>query len=245
VQDTEYYNLAAMEYTHWWHVGMADIAADLLRQLPHESNKWILDAGCGTGRALRWLTEFGRVCGLDRHPLAMQFAGRHGNRQLVQADVAALPFRDESVAILTAFDVLYHRDVADDQAALQEFARVLRPGGWLVLRLPAYDWLRGAHDAVVHTRHRYTRWEVRRKLVGAGFEPTRVTYANTLLLGPAILWRSLQRRGGRGPASDVRQSPAWVSLALRTVLHVERLWLRLFNLPVGLSVLAVAQKAGA
>lgn len=238
MQNSEYHNLAALERTHWWHTGMAAIAADWLRRLPREPGCRILDAGCGTGGARRWLAEFGHVYGLDRHPLAGQLAGR----QLTRADVGALPFGDGSFSIVTAFDVLYHRDVPDDEAALRECARVLRPGGWLVVRLPAYDWLRGAHDGVVQTRHRYTRWELRRKLVAAGFEPTRVTYANTLLLGPAIMWRGCQRFGNWRPASDVRPAPAWVNLLLQAVLQLERTWLRLFNLPVGLSVLALARK---
>ena len=238
MHDSEYHNLAVTENTHWWHTGMAAIAADWLRRLPHEPDGRILDVGCGTGGALRWLPEFGRVCGLDRHLLAGQLAGR----QFLRADAGALPFRDKSFAILTAFDVVYHRDIADDQAVLQEFARVLQPGGWLLLRLPAYNWLRGAHDDVVHTRHRYTRWEMRRKLVTAGFEPTRVTYANTLLLAPAILWRCFQRCIDWRTASDVRQLPAWVNLGLRALLHLERVWLRLFNLPAGLSVLTLARK---
>ena len=242
MHDAEYHNLAAVEHTHWWHVGMAAIAADWLRRLPRQPAGRVLDVGCGTGGALPWLGEFGRVAGLERHPLAVRLAARHAGRQLVCADVGALPFRDASFAILTAFDVLYHRDVADDGVALQELVRVLQPGGWLVLRLPAYDWLRGAHDDMVQTRHRYTRWEVRRKLAAAGLEPVRVTYANTLLLGPAILWRTFQYFADRRTASDVRPSPAWVSRTLRTVLQLERGWLRLFNLPVGLSVLALAQK---
>ena len=86
---------------------------------------------------------------------------------------------------------------------------------------------------------------MRRKLVAAGFEPARVTYANTLLLLPVVLWRGFQRVAGRQMASDVRQLPVWLTLPLRTVLQLERGWLRVFNLPVGLSVLALARKEGA
>ena len=245
MHDAEYDNLAAAEPTHWWYLGMAAIAADWLRRLPREPAGRILDVGCGTGGALRWLAKFGRVAGLDRHPRAIQLAGRHGNRHLVRADVGALPFRPASYSILTAFDILYHRDVADDGAALREFARVLQPGGWLMLRVPAHDWLRGAHDEAVHTRHRYTCWEVRRKLIAAGFEPVRITYINAFLLAPVILWRTVQRWAGWRMASDVRQSPAWLSLLLQAVLNLERVWLGRFNLPMGLSVLALARKGGA
>ena len=244
MHDSEYHNLAALEQIHWWHVSMAAIAVDWLRGLPCEPGQRILDVGCGTGGALQWLTEFGHVCGLDCHPLALRLAGRHGKREFVQADVGALPFREGSVSILTAFDVLYHRAVVDDGAALEEFRRVLRPGGWLLLRVPAHDWLRGVHDDAVHTRHRYTRREVRDKLIRAGFLPVRVSYVNALLLVPAIGWRSCQRRAGGCSQSDVRRSSLWMNGLLKAVLRLERAGLRRFDLPLGLSVLALARSEG-
>ena len=243
MQLAEYHNLAAVEHTHWWHTGMAAIAADWLRRLPGDPTcTRVLDAGCGTGGALRWLGEFGSVWGAERHPLAIDLAAQSMGRKVIRADVAALPFRSGRFSILTALDVLYHRDIVDDVAVLREFARVLKPGGWLLVRVPAYNWLRGAHDEAVQTRQRYTRGEVRHKLVCAGFNPIRLTYINTLLFMPAVIWRTCQRLIGRQPASDVRQSPAWINRLLAVVLRLECEWLRTTNLPVGLSVLALAQK---
>ncbi|MEI8063333.1 MAG: class I SAM-dependent methyltransferase [Verrucomicrobiota bacterium] len=240
MQDAEYHNLATLEQTHWWHVGMATIAADWLRRLPHKPGGYILDAGCGTGGAMQWLAEFGRVCGLDRHPLAVQLAGQHNRHQLVQADVGAVPFAAGSFSILTAFDVLYHLAVGNDEVVLRECARVLRPGGWLLVRVPAWDWLRGAHDAAVHTRHRYSRQELRRKLTAAGFQPVRITYTNAALLVPAVAWRLWQRH--QPAVSDVRQVARPVNWLLIWLLRLEQLWLQRCNLPVGLSVLALARK---
>ncbi len=245
MQPAEYHNLAAVERSHWWHTGMAAIAADWLRRLPGDPVRArVLDAGCGTGGALRWLSEFGSAWGAERHPLAIDLAVQSMGRKMVRADVAALPFRSGGFSILTAFDVLYHQDIVDDVAVLREFARVLKPGGWLLVRVPAYDWLRGAHDEAVQTRQRYTRGEVRHKLLCAGLKPLRVTYINTLFFIPALLWRTGQRLVGRRPVSDVRPSPPWVNRLLTVVLRLECVWLRSANLPVGLSVLALAQKGG-
>lgn len=239
MNESEYHNLARMEPTHWWYTGMAGIAADWLRRLPAPAFGPVLDAGCGTGGGMGWLSQFGRPCGVDLHPLALRLAAAHGCQSLVQADVQALPFATERFAIVASFDVLYHLKVANDGAALHEFARILRPGGWLLLRLPAHNWLRGAHDNAVHTGHRYNRKEICAKLKAAGLHPVRVTYANALLFLPALLWRIISR--GR-TASDARLPWRPLNHLLTTLLHLEQLWLRNFNLPIGLSVLALAQK---
>ena len=94
-----------------------------------------------------------------------------------RGNLLALPFPDGRFDAVTSFDVLYHRWVADDRVAVREIARVLRPGGLLLVRVPALKMLWGAHDEAVHSRHRYTRGEVRRLLEGEGWRscasPTR------------------------------------------------------------------------
>ncbi len=238
---SEYHNLARLESLHWWYVGMNAIAADWLRCLPWRDGglSRLLDAGCGAGGWLKQLTAFGQSCGVDLHPFALRLAAAGGCRSLVRANIEALPFTANQFAVVTSLDVLYHLNVTHDEQALREFARVLRPGGWLLLRLPAYDWLRGAHDVVVHTRHRYTCREVRAKLQTAGLRPVRVTYANTILFPLIVLWRCFFRGHA---ASDVRLPSAPLNRILIGLLGAERFWLRRFNLPVGLSVLALAQK---
>jgi SAM-dependent methyltransferase len=248
MQETEYHNLARLESTHWWYAGMAALAADWLGRLPARDANGapagrVLDAGCGTGGGLQWLAQFGRVWGIDQHPLALTLAAENGRSRLVQADVQALPFAEDSFTILTSFDVLYHARVNNDWDALREFTRVLRPGGWLLLRLPAHDWLRGGHDQTVHTRHRYSRGEILAKLHAAGLRPIRVTYVNAFLFFPVIFWRGLQRGLGLRPASDVRPLPRLFNAGLAALLAVERVWLRHFDLPVGLGLLALAQKS--
>lgn len=238
----EFHNMTRVERTHWWYTGMAAIAADWLKRLPGHKRGFILDAGCGTGGNMGWLTQFGRPCGVDVHPLALQLATWYGCPWLVQADVQALPFAAARFSIVTAFDVLYHARVTNDWDALRELARVLRPSGWLLLRLPAYDWLRGAHDLVVHTRRRYTCKEVSAKLRAAGLCPVRVTYVNALLFPLAAVWRLLQRCANHQPASDVRPLPAWLNWLLELCLRIEGVWLRRWPLPFGLSVLVLAQK---
>jgi SAM-dependent methyltransferase len=252
MEPSEYHNIARVEDTHWWYTGMAAAAAGWLRGLPLEGprsraegaaagpRRPVLDAGCGTGGGLRWLTEFGRAIGLDWHPLALRLAREKGYNSLARADVQQLPFAAGSFSLVTSFDVLYHLQVNDDRRALAEFARVLAPGGWLLLRLPAHKWMRRGHDRAVHTRHRYAREEVRAKVAAAGLMPVRVSYANALLLLPALLWRLAQRDAGGG--TDVRLPAPAVNALLGGWLRAEAAWLRHLDLPIGLSVMALARK---
>ena len=240
----EYLRVSQLEHKHWWYVGMNDITARMLKRIdrPVETRR-ILDAGCGTGGALAWLNEFDAAYGIDRHILAVSLAKEKGRRRISRATVAGLPFAGATFDIVTCFDVLYHVSVADDEAALKEFARVLVPGGLLLLRLPALEWLGGSHhDRAVHTRHRYTRGEVARKLVAARMEPVRLTYANSLLFFPAMLWRFLGRAFRARRSSDVWLPGATINRVCTALLRLEALALDCVDFPFGLSVVAVAKK---
>ncbi len=147
--------------------------------------------------------------------------------------------------MVTSFEVIYHLGVGSDDDALRELRRVLKPAGLLLLRVPAHDWLRGEHDRLVHTRHRYSRTEVVDKLNTAGFAVERVSWANSLLFAPAVAKRLLERHNGRAEASgepDLWQPPGPLNALLESTIAVEGLAIpRGLPLPFGLSVLALAR----
>jgi SAM-dependent methyltransferase len=132
--------------------------------------------------------------------------------------------------------------VTDDRAAVAEMARVLRPGGVMLVRVPALRMLWGAHDEAVHSRHRYTRRELRDLLAGAGLEVLRATYCNTLLLPLVAARRGLDRLTGRH-GSDVGFLPGPLEWTFRRLLGLEARIVRSASLPVGASVMAVGRKA--
>jgi SAM-dependent methyltransferase len=157
--------------------------------------------------------------------------------------VTALPFAPATFDLVTSFDVLYHRAVGDYRTALRDFRRVLRPGGRVLLRLPAHDWLRGSHDAVIHTARRFTTQQVAQSLREADFAVERLSYANTLLFPLALAKRLLERTTPGEPPkrSDVAPNPPWLDATLARPLLAEAAWLRRRALPVGLTVVAVGR----
>ncbi len=242
MEPAEYDRIAELEERHWWYLGMRSIARAWVVSLARRDagRPWrILDAGCGTGGGMRWLSEFGRVSGCDLHSSATRHASR-GGLKVAQASVQSLPFVNGSFDLVTSFEVLYHLAVTDDQGAMAEAARLLRPGGWFLVRVPAYDWLRGAHDRQVHTRHRYGRTELRRKLTEAGLTVERLSGAGLTILPPAIMIRLLQ--GSGSVSSDVTLPSTVTNQFLLALLTGESKWLRHRSLPAGLSLIALARK---
>jgi SAM-dependent methyltransferase len=239
MEPSEYARIAQLETHHWWYAGMRAIARDVLKNTPLPRPAKILDAGCGVGGGLRWLAEFGPVTGIDLHPLAVRHS--HAVRPTVaQASIQQLPFPAHVFDLVTSFEVLYHLSVSSDEAALHEFARVLKPSGWALVRVPAHDWIRGAHDRQVHTRHRYSADELRQKLERAGLHVRRLTPMGSFLFPAAVLRRFTQSHAEQ--ESDVQLPPAFLNTPLTYLLSAERFWLRLAPLPFGLSLLALAQK---
>lgn len=232
------------EERQWWYAGMRAISAALLdkHMKADGARPRILDAGCGTGNNLAHLAGRGRAVGVDLSEDALRFCRARGV-QAARASVLSLPFAAGSFDLLTSFDVLYHRWVADDRAAVSELARVLAPGGLLLVRVPALKMLWGAHDDAVLSRHRYTRGEVDALLRGAGLDVLELTYANTLLFPVLLLRRTLDRLLSRH-GSDVSFMPAPVEAAFLGLLRAEARMVRHVRLPIGASVVALGRKRG-
>src|SRR5260370_27114978 len=240
----QYAIMARREERHWWYAGMRRVALAVLEgAIDGRAGLRILDAGCGTGGTTAELRRFGDVVGVDLAWAALEPARGRGLSALARASIESLPFGPATFDVATSFEVVYHLGVANDLSALKEIRRVIKPGGLFLLRVPAHDWLRGEHDRLVHTRHRYSRGEVSRKLAGTGFRVERLRWANTLLFVPAVAQRLLERTNGHDPAGagepDLWQPPAPINALLESAVAVEALAIpRGVPFPFGLSLLA-------
>ena len=171
MQQSEYEWMYELEDTHWWFVSRQQLVNTLLeQQLTPDSNRFMLDVGCGTGGNLKLLGRWGNTIGIDLNPVALNYARCRNLPRLAQASGLALPYPNNVFGLVTAFDVLYHCWITDDCQAIEECYRVLQPGGWLLLTDPALPGLWSTHDEIYYTRERYLLSDIRQKLADAGFE---------------------------------------------------------------------------
>lgn len=225
---------------HWWFEGRRAILETVLRGLALPPEPKIYDLGCGTGQNLVMLQTLGDATGVDMSPDALAFARGRGCRSTLQGDLYALPIADDSADVVVATDILEHLD--DDVRGAAEIRRVLKPGGFALITVPAFMWLWGSQDEVSHHRRRYTRAEVRRMLEAAGLEVQKLTYYNFLLFPPIFLGRLLIKLTGRKIESENTLTPPAVNGLLRSIFAAEGPWLRFAGFPVGVSVMAIVRK---
>lgn len=243
MEANEYSIMAHVETTHWWYAGMRRIADAWLRQIPLGPHARILDAGCGTGGNLSWLSHYGDVSGFDYADIALHHAASKSSADLLRASIMHIPCADQSFDLVTSFEVIYHRAVADDVVALAECRRVLRPDGHLLVRVPAFEWLRGHHDDRVHGARRYTIAQLTAKLAQAGLEPITMSYVNTLLMPLALVQRARERQSTQAHTSSDLQLPSpIVNNIAMSMLSLEAAMLaKGVTLPVGVSLLCLAR----
>jgi SAM-dependent methyltransferase len=252
MQPADHAYLYELEDSFWWFAGMREITVALLDPVCAPGmNRAILDAGCGTGGMMSWLSRYagnGRVSGIDLSPAALGFCRLAGHQTVAQASVTSLPFCDSAFDLVTSFDVLVQLPGSgSDDLALSEIRRVLKPGGITIVRVAAYEWMRSSHDTALDTHHRYSLGELVARVEHAGFEVLRATYANSLLLPAAMFRRLVLKRIGLASGSDVKPLPAflrWLNPILIAALRTEARWLTRpqARLSFGLSAICVAQK---
>ncbi|HKF71104.1 MAG TPA: class I SAM-dependent methyltransferase [Stellaceae bacterium] len=246
MERAEYERLATLDRRLWWFQGLhLQISGALGRHGDWGWDEQVLDAGCGTGGLLVSLRDHMpaiALFGLELDGVAAGVAQSASGRPVTAGSVNQLPFRDGAFAAIVSADVLCHRGV-EEMTALKEFRRCLRPGGLLVLNLPAYGWMLSEHDVAVHNVRRYTARGVGSLLMAAGFTAILTSYWNTILFPLMVLKRKLGWRREGKPASDVVLMPAPVERLFSTIVALEASLLGAgLRFPFGGSVLATATK---
>lgn len=231
---------------YWWYTARTGLLQTVLASYVGRPRR-VLDVGSADGPSVGWLRAHdGLHVTLDVDIRGLQAGGVCGS-------ALALPFADESFDVVGAFDVVEHCE--PEATALAELARVLAPGGSLLLSVPAYEWAWSDFDVANGHHRRYTRDRAVRAVEDAGLEVRRATYAFTSVFPLFALERLLRRvRGGfrradgRGAGAadivELPQPPGWLSRLLLGLCGVDRRLLRRRDLPFGSSVVLAARKPG-
>lgn len=240
----EYKNIFENESSHFFYVANNKLFLQLAKKYctGKKKNAQILDAGCGTGMFAKKLAVLGQVVGIDLSSHALAFARKRGVR-VKKASVTKLPFRSNSFDLVTSIDVLYHRAVNNERVALEEFLRVLKPGGVGIIRVPAHKWLALSHDTFVHTRKRFEKKEFERLLINTGFLVEKLTFVNVVVYPLAIFRHFFEKLFRSKPnTSGLTILPPFINTLLLMLTNIEHSLVNMVNLPVGLGLLAVCKK---
>jgi ubiquinone/menaquinone biosynthesis C-methylase UbiE len=245
----EYHTMREVEDTYWWYqVLRTEVASDLSHFFGAGKPCRLLDAGCGTGGMLHTLREAHpewEMAGLDVSAVAVEYCRERGFADVMNGSVDRMPFSDAIFDVVLSLDVLSHKEVSEEHA-MSEMARVVRPGGYIILNLQAFDVLRGRHDIAVHAARRYTIERVRKLLEPVALTGEAIFYWNAWLFVPLLAWRLMTRFGKRpeeiGTRGDLSQVPPQINALLTTLGRLDFAACRRLHPPFGTSVYTVARK---
>lgn len=244
MQQHTYGIMDEVEGSHWWFVGRRAILESFLGTIVQDlkskgQDLRILDVGCGTGANIEMLSKYGDAEGVDVSDDALEFCRKKG--LTVQKGLAeTLPYKDGAFDLTTALDVIEHLD--DDMAGLKEMYRVTRSGGYSLFFVPAFMWLWGVQDDISNHRIRYTRRQIVDRIEKAGYTVTRATYANWTFFAPILAGRTIMKLTGIKPESENNITISGLNGIFGKLFSSERLWLKNFNFPFGVSIVVVAKK---
>ena len=233
---------AQIEATHWWFVVRRRLLGRMIATLPLPTDSSVLDIGSSTGTNLRLLKQvgFSNVQGLDFSEEAVRWCAEKQLGIVKRGDICALPFEDECIDMVLATDIIEH--VEDDGLALREIRRVLRPGGYVLITVPAFEEIWGLQDEVAHHKRRYRKEMLVSRIEDAGLIVGRAFYFNALLFVPIWLARRLIDLLSIKLNSEGEVNTPFLNWLFTKIFAFDT-WLAPANIfPFGVSILAVVRK---
>lgn len=235
-----YQDLYELEDKHFWHIAKRRAVSSFIEKYLPSKKAHILDVGCGTGKNMETFKKFGEVWGIDNSKKAIEFCKKRGLRNLKVGDATSTGFGVSSFDLITMLDVLEH---TDDNKTLKEIYRILKPGGIVIITVPAYQWMWSQWDNVLHHKRRYTRGGLKKLLTNNRFKPLKISYMNSYLVAPVLLIRSIKKVvSKKNYGSDFQLSNNMINFLFGKVAAAEFLLLKNTSIPFGLSLICIAQK---
>lgn len=233
-----YEDLYIQEEKHWWHISKRNIVRGMLSAFSRNKNLMILDIGCGAGKTMDMLSDFGTVWGLDNSRKALSFCRKRGFRRVRLAEAADTGFEGNFFDVITMLDVLEH---IEENVALQEAKRILKPGGSLIITVPAYQWLWSSWDEVLKHKKRYTKQDLGRVVKKNGFTIAETSYMYSFLVLPAFIFRKLKSYK-KSYESDFSINPPFINFVFTLFSNIERYFVVRGLVPFGTSLILRSKK---
>jgi len=236
-----YDRMAQYDTKHWWYRARRDILADYLSRyagLPKDAR--ILEIGCGTGHNLPMLARFGQVDAIEIDETARGLASERLGKAVGSAPLPELEGVEAEYDLVAVLDVIEHID--DDVAGLSAIAARLRPGGKILITVPAHQWMWSAHDVVNHHKRRYSKATLTDALARAGLKWRKLRWFNSLLFPAAVAARMAGKLRGKDDSDD-SPPPGPVNAIFEAVFRLERHLLGRAPMPPGLSIIVLAERA--
>ncbi|MFH0781403.1 MAG: class I SAM-dependent methyltransferase [Pseudomonadota bacterium] len=249
MEESVYEQFHNLEDSHFWFLGRRRIFLSLLEHfvVKNRTDLSILEIGCGPKGLLKYLASYGKVYGMDIAHQWLKICQDEGGQRLITGSGYALPIKRESFDIIGLFDTLEH--IPDDIQVLKECRLAIKPGGYVFISVPAYQFLYSTNDRVSHHQRRYSRNELKLKLREAGIEPVHLTYFNSLLfpiilpivLGKKFVEKYFSKRGSQSTNLS-HALPPLVNNALTMIFSSESSLLKHVKFPFGHSLIAIGKK---
>jgi len=241
----EYDKILELEENYWWFNGQYTLLKQVLSKYTTQTQSKhlsLLDIGCGTGKTLTVLQNYGTAQGIDISDTALEFCKKR-NLNAIKSDVMNIELKDNTFDVITSLGIFYHKAITDDVKGFKEIYRILKPSGRFIITDSAMMCLFGKHDIAFHGARRYSKVELKQKLEAAGFIVEKITYFNTLMFPVAYLKRKLDNLSKTPPTSDLETSiNPIINKILTKVYTTEIKSLKYMSYPFGINIVAVARK---
>lgn len=234
-----YEDLYLQEEKHWWHISKRNVVERMLDAFLRNKKNKILDIGCGAGKTMDMLSRIGTVWGLDNSKTALSFCKKRGGfRHLAFGEAADTGFQDDFFDVITILDVLEH---TEEKATLLETKRILKPGGIMIIIVPAYQWLWSNWDDVLKHKKRYTKGYLETVVKDYGFTILRSSYMYSFLVLPVFIFRKLKSHK-KSYESDFLTNPPLINFLSTLLSNIERYFVVRGWVPFGTSLILVCKK---
>lgn len=237
-----------LEYHHWWFRGRRSAILENLKSIPNKKSLTVLDIGCSIGLLILELEAMGfdgkRIFGIDISKKAIQSARSNKLSNVCVMDAQAISFKENQFDIIISSDCLEH--VEKDSVALENWYRLLKPDGKLIVYVPAFMSLWSSHDEANMHYRRYTRAELSQKMERTGIIVEKKSYWNFFLFCPIWVVRKinnlLKKKEDVADAGDISMPPPSLNSLFLMLINIENKLVKFLSFPIGVSLFVIGKK---